>query len=69
MAEGFSSSTYSQQDSFEELILSLEHCAEMTPETPKLTFRDNQLSSAEFCGMSDGFMLNECSEECMQVEE
>lgn len=69
MAERFSSSSCSQQDSFEELTLSFEHCVEMTPETPKLSYRDNQLSLVEMTELSDGFMLNECEMAGMGMEE
>lgn len=69
MAQAFSSSSGSQQDSFEELILSFEHSAELAPDTPKLSYYDSSFSSAEFCAISDGFVLNGCSEVAALIEE
>jgi hypothetical protein len=71
MSEGLSSFCFSQDDGLNELILSIEHCGEMAPETPHLSYCGSHPSvMRDIDLLADEFMLNDSSNEtgCMDEE-
>lgn len=61
MTEAFSFSSSVSSNELMELILSFEHCVELTPETPKLSYQSADLSHIEAEMLDGEFMLSESS--------
>lgn len=59
MTETFSCGSSSQDELMQELILSMEHCADMTPETPRLSFQAEEPSFDNSVMDIEDFVLSE----------